>query len=489
MTVTETGIAPAQITSETLPANAVLVLAQEELPTSDNRIMAAGSVAWRDPMPLKPEHYCDEVAGVISPVGRVASLAGLTVENLAEKIGTAGAYIVGLVTFDLGYDSQGNLLDPDAEGRDVARQAEGGFLTGASVELGSNAEFEYECMELDPEDPEWCLAYAERLVSGTVIACAMTPTQALETAGIIDVGDPPASPPDVAAVAASALERSRWWATPDPTARPVVASAVASMPAQLPRDAFFMPEPDGYMDFTVDGWRCYGHIAPPDVCHVAIKDYCQLCPTSDTGYDAFHQLPVRTDDGILKVGLLCTDTLHIDLQHDDGTWVTGEEARQIAFENPGARAAYLRATDGAHGLWVCGVLHPQVSPEQISRIETTPVSGEWRSIELADGTVIPQELITVNCVNVPGYPNVGPRARVLTASINGNPEPAIVAMSAALGRGRGCDCEQHRHPVAASAAPQEGDRLARIEAALTAAGLLEALDAGELDALAARIGA
>lgn len=480
--MTDTAPMPMPTDTETLPGSAVIVLAHEGEPTSDNRIMLPDSLTWRDPQPLKPMHYCDEVAGLITPIGRVASLSGLTVDNVAAKVGTSGSYIVGLVTFDLGYDAEGNLLNPDACGREIARQVQGGFLTGASVELGGNAEIELECLEYDPEDPEWCIKYQETLVSGVAVATAMTPTQAIESAGITDVGGPPAP------VAASALARMRVWQCPDPTAPPVIASAVAGMPDPPPRDAFFVPEADGYMDLITDGWRVYGHIAPPDVCHVGIQQYCQLCPTSDTGYDAFHQVPLRTAEGVVKVGLLCTDVLHTDLQHEDGTWITADEARRIAYENPGARAAYLRAIDGEHGLWVSGVLHPNVSPEQLARIESTPVSGDWRSIELADGTIIPQELISVNCVNTRGFPDVGNRARVLTASINGQPEPVVVSMVAALGRGQGCGCDQHHAPTTA-AAGTDADRLARIEQVLRDAGLFDQADQRALEALAAAIGA
>lgn len=485
MTVTEPMDMPAQLDAETLPADAVLVIAQEGVPTSDNRSVALGALDWRDPHSLKPMHYCDDVAGVVSPVGRVDSLTGLTVENLADKIGSSGQYVVGLVRFDLGYDDSGNLLNPMACGREIARLVQGGFLTGASMELGSNAEVEYECIELDPEDPEWCLTYQETLMKGTIVATAMTPTQALDEAGIVDVGDAPAS---TEAVTAAAVRRLHTWCTPvaNPTTAPVTAAAVQGMPEVPPHDAFFMPEPDGYQDLIVDGWRVYGHIAPRDVCHVGIKGYCQTCPTSDTGYDAFHQVPLRTDDGVLRVGLLCTDRLHTDLTNDDGQWITADEARRIAFENPGARAAYLRATDGVHGLWVCGVLHPNVSPEQLARIESTPVSGEWFSVELADGTVIPQELVVVNCVNARGFLNVGERARVLTASINGDPEPVVVSMVASLGRGKGCGCDEHHQAPVTAAAPAEPDRLARIERALAAAGI--DVDGAELDAIAASIG-
>lgn len=468
--------------TETLPGSAVIVLAHEGEETSDNRMMLPGSLSFRDPQPLKPSHYSDDVAGTITPVGRVASLGGLTVENVAAKVGTTGDYVVGLVTFDLGYDAEGNLLNADAPGREVARQVQGGFLTGASVELGGNAEIELDCMEYDPEDPEWCIRYQETLAKGVIVATAMSPTQAIESAGIKDVGGPPQ------AVAASALAAMRMWPCPDPNAAPVVASAVAGMPDVVPHDALFMPEPDGYMDLTIDGWHVYGHIAPPDVCHVGIQQYCQLCPTSDTDYDAFHQVSLNTDQGVVKVGLLCTDVLHTDLQHDDGTWITADEARRIAYENPGARAAYLRAVDGEHGLWVSGVLHPNVSPEQLARIESTPVSGDWRSIELADGTIIPQELISVNCVNTRGFLDVGNRARVLTASINGNPEPVVVSMVAALGRGQGCGCEHHA-PVTAAPAADSDARLARIEQVLRDSGLLAQADNNALEALAAAIGA
>lgn len=485
MTVTEPVDTPDQLSDETLPQDAVIVICQEGVPTSDNRQVAQGACDWRDPQPLKPNHYTDEVAGVIEGIGRVDTVTGLTTENIADRIGTSGDYIVGLVRFDLGYDDSGNLLNPAACGREIARMAQGGFLTGASIEPGANAEYEFECIELDPDDPEWCLNYQTTMTKATIIATAMTPTQALDEAGIVDVGD---APQTAEAITASALERARWWNNPavQTLRQPIVASAVATMPDVPPHAAFFMPEADGYQDLIVDGWKVYGHVAPPDVCHVGIKQYCQTCPTSQTGYDAFHQLPLRTDDGLLKVGLLCTDRLHTDLQHSDGSWVTGDEARRIAYENPGARAAYLRAIDGKHGLWVSGVLHPNVSPEQLARLEATPVSGEWFSVELADGTVLPQELIAINCVNSRGFLNIGERARVLTASINGNPEPVVVSMVAALGRGAGCGCDDHKHTKPVTAAAVDDDRLGRIERALAGAGI--DLDGAELDALASTIG-
>lgn len=465
-----------------LPDRAVIVVACEGEETADGRVVDSGALTWREPpLTLTMNHCADMIAGRIDAFGRVDSLTGLTVDNFEERVGTSGAFVVGAVTFDLGYDADGTLVNDDALGREVARQVHGGFLLGVSMEVGDE-ELEWECVEPDPEDPDWCMTYLMHLVAGKIGAVTVCPFQAIESSRVIDVSDPAQPDPAeeagemaMAAAAAASLELGpTWWAAPSPfesEASTLVARATAPVRFELQGEAFAPPAAwfeDPALDeptpltITADG-QVYGHIATWGTCHLGRTDVCITPPHSVTDYAYFRTGEVVTADGSrVPVGVLTMNTGHADL--------TASAQETVAhYDHTGTQAMHLAAGEDAHGIWVAGALAvKELTHQALSVLRAAAPSGDWRRI---GGNL---ELVGVLAVNTPGFPV--PRPRTLVAS---GQQLALVAAAAPVSAGHGCGCGGGTSALAASA----DRRLSNLEAIITALGL----DAQAGDALAASL--
>ena len=155
---------------------------------------------------------------------------------------------------------------------------------------------------------------------------------------------------------------------------------------------------------TADG-RVYGHVAAWGTCHIAYSQNTGQCvtpPTSDTGYQYFHLSVIETDEGLLSVGRLTVDTTHAG--HKLNASATAQH-----YENTGAAAAFVRAGEDSHGIWVAGIVNPDATPAQVRALRSSPLSGDWRNV---NGNL---EMVGALSVNVPGFPIPRPQG-MLTAS-------------------------------------------------------------------------
>lgn len=161
-----------------------------------------------------------------------------------------------------------------------------------------------------------------------------------------------------------------------------------------PREAFEVPEPDHLQPVVVRDGRVTGHLASWRTCHTGVRGVCQLAPRSASGYRAFHTGSVVCADGsVLAVGRLTAATSHAPLD-------AGPDAARRHYEDSGTVWALVRASDGRHGIWVSGVVLPDVPEEVLVRAASCPLSGDWRMI---DGHL---ELVAALSVPVPGFPLV-----------------------------------------------------------------------------------
>lgn len=477
---------------ETLPEQAVIVVAVEGEPSADGRVVDAGALSWREPpLTLTVNHDDDMVAGRIDAFARVDSIDGLTVATFPTADSGAGAFVVGLVTFDLGYDATGQLVDDDACGRDAARMVEGGFLLGVSMEVGDE-EIEWECTEWD-EVEAYCLEYLMHLAAGQIGAVTLCPFQALESSRVIDVESAAmdeaadALNPDAAdaalaaAVVVAAAGGPSWWVAPNPFS-PHTLVARATSPAlnfaglmraesqeAPPREWFEDPgltEPTP-LTITADG-RVFGHIATWGTCHIGRQDVCITPPHSVTDYAYFQTGEQLCADGsVVPCGVMTMGTGHADLA------ATPQET-VAHYDDTGTQVMHLAAGEDAHGIWNAGALVVRdLTPQALSVVRAAAPSGDWRRI---GGNL---ELVGVLAVNVPGFPV--PRPRTLAA---GGHQLALVAAAAPTVSGHGCGCGGGcgGSSLAASGMMMER-RLLSVEAVVAALGL----DVQAIDALAASL--
>jgi hypothetical protein len=280
-----------------------------------------------------------------------------------------------------------------------------------------------------------------------------------------EVAEPEPAPEDAEAVVAAAVAvvarpPADVFAIPEPDLHSEGLVSVYGMPAQ----ELLVEQPDGGLavPFTVaergDGARVvFGHAARWGQCHVGYPGTCVSAPDSPSAYAHFHHGEVVCADG----SRAATGTLTIGCDHAAAE-LRAPEARDH-YANSGLAFADVRASSGALGVWVSGVLRPDVTDAQLRLIRASSLSGDWRRIGGA------LEFIGALAVNVPGFPIA---REAVTAAI-----PARVPIDA---RSRWVLPQAQ---LVASAYVDDG-----VQLSLTAAGVVQRCPECQRRAMAARHG-
>ena len=149
-----------------------------------------------------------------------------------------------------------------------------------------------------------------------------------------------------------------------------------------------------------------GHIGDWKVQHMGLPG--QKLPRSRSGYSYFHLAPIYTAEG---------DEVYTGKILYAGSHPSMEAGLIAAAQHYDTlpTAAFVCAGEDQFGVWVAGVLAPNLSDEAKLTITTRPPSGDWRYV----GRDL--EMIAVLAVGVPGFPVVrarseGGRVRALVAS-------------------------------------------------------------------------
>lgn len=401
----------------------------EGIPTGDGRIMLANSLDWREP-PLTLMAMVETTEGGhlgAQVSGRMDAFEKRSVTLDGKKLpdGVTSIYSTGV-------------FDDGDYGTDIERMVRDETLRGISVDLSVDewAFYDPETGEvIDPEeasDEDWERAFMGDLdfavVKGTILAATVCPTPAFADARI-------------ALLAAGTSPRKGLWRAGAEYAktlgiepgtlmttitasiylrdRALVAAGYGRAPIAPPREWFETPEPNEPTPLTVepDG-RVYGHIALWNSCHTGFLNgrfsECVQPPRSRIDYADFHlgALPVEGPDGteVIAIGKLTVGTGHADPH-------VGRLAAREHYDHTGAVAAYVRAVDGRHGVWVCGATKSDATDEQIRDLCANPPSGDWREY---NGNL---ELQAALAVVIPGFPV--PRAQ-LALSASGDPVTLIL---------------------------------------------------------------
>lgn len=170
-------------------------------------------------------------------------------------------------------------------------------------------------------------------------------------------------------------------------------SAVTDVPVNPPADWFDQPEPAGPQPLTFhpDG-RVTGHLALWDQCHVGFLPEC-IRPSKGDDFGMFHTGAMETADGAqLPIGKVVFGTKHAS------TYDTPMAAAAQHYDDNGHVAAYVRASEGRHGIWLSGVRKNDLSQSELRDVRANPPSGDWRG---AGGRL---RLVAALAVPIPGYP-------------------------------------------------------------------------------------
>jgi hypothetical protein len=92
------------------------------------------------------------------------------------------------------------------------------------------------------------------------------------------------------------------------------------------------------------------------------------------------------------------------------------EAATAHYDKTGNVGAFVRASNGRHGIFLAGAVRSDLSPEGLRDLRANPPSGDWRML---NGTL---ELIASLAVPIPGFPV----HRTLAASADGQIEALIM---------------------------------------------------------------
>jgi hypothetical protein len=200
-------------------------------------------------------------------------------------------------------------------------------------------------------------------------------------------------------------------------------ASAGAFPLAPPRDWFFTPEPEDTSDEWVlqpdgvswavpltilDSGQFYGHACYFGQCHVGYLDDCVSPPLSSDEWLASVR---ETDaagvvtDGFFTGHTLCasgddvpTSPVVLDADHPD-QWLFAPDAVD-AYAHTGLAWGDCRVTQSPVGVWVCGAVRPDISPEQLRVLRASSLSGDWRSVPGYNGA----QFIAALTVSRPGFP-------------------------------------------------------------------------------------
>jgi hypothetical protein len=371
------------------------LLALEGAPTSDGRFLIPDQIGFRDlPLTLMAQVKNEGGHTGSEPAGRIDRVWKEPAPDLGDDV--------------IAWWGEG-VFDSGEFGTEIARMVENQVLRGISVDFAElevafiNPDTREVIADVDPED-----MFAGNVwmgLSGTIGAATVCflPAFADATISILTAGN--------SAVVASTFPIE------------ILNTLVAAVqpPLRPPRAWFEQEEADELTPLTVtDEGMVFGHAATWD-CHTGFQDRCVMAPQSQTGYAYFHTGEIETAEGdLIPVGNLTVNGGHADL-------ALGRSAAKRHYDDAGTVVAFLRATDGKHGIWVSGVLRDDITEQQLRDMRANAPSGDWRA----------GEMIALHCVPVQGFPVPRTQARVLVAS-SGETEVATLITAPV----DGCDCDE-----------------------------------------------
>lgn len=348
------------------------VLAVEGIPTSDNRYLMPGRIEWRDlPLTLMAQTVTDEGH-------KGAFVAGKITEIHKETRPDLGAGAVAIV-------GTGEFAD-DEDGNRAADLVDEQILRGVSIDFSDD-----EMMLLDPEthqpvadeDIDLDMLFSGEYLrgfSGSIMGATLCPFPAFEEANMVML-----STGKGRSVIASAFTLGKV----------LTAAAAGLAPLKPPKDWFFQQETDGPCPLTVtDEGKVYGHLALWNQCHRQMGYGCEMAPKSRSGYAYFHTGGLPTDDGIVNVGRITVG----EGGHAPTSASVGTRGAIDHYDKTGTVAAFVRAMDGRHGIWLSGAVRSDCPAEKVRDMQANPPSGDWRE---ENGRL---ELCAALAVPVAGFP-------------------------------------------------------------------------------------
>lgn len=166
---------------------------------------------------------------------------------------------------------------------------------------------------------------------------------------------------------------------------------VASAGHAAPSEWFVNPNLDGPTHLTVtEEGRVFGHIAQWGVCHGAYKT-CVTAPHSESNYAHYATGQVLLDNGsMVNTGVITAGGGHAP--HS-----LSARAAAAHYDQTSMAVADVAVGEDEWGIWCAGWIRPGATPEQVTALRASDVSGDWR---LVGGNL---EMIAALAVNSAGF--------------------------------------------------------------------------------------
>jgi 2'-5' RNA ligase len=382
--------APGAGSDRFVPVSGGIVL--EGRNTGDRREFEAGALTWQD---------AGETASLEIPLGYQFERGhGPMGSDKVARVGRLDSIErqEGGVLF-----ARGVIDLATKHGRDAALQMgtreEPGTLAGVSIVMdedpdGPGLTVEYQMPEgcdADSEEfDEACMMFEREIVTegARIRAVDLVDIPAFAEARLyldapLTVDDLPAPEDDDEALTASAFHM-----------------AIPDLP---PADWFAEPvdEPDiGAITITDEG-RIFGYLAPKRVAHRGYRDKRVEVPTGNVDYGIWMNRVTIVDDGSGGFQRLATGPITMNCGHAPTDSRIKGAARREHYDNSCSVVATVRAGENAKGVWIAGAVLPDVSADQVRRMMTCQLSGDWGPHREKPGK---RELAAALLVPVPGFP-------------------------------------------------------------------------------------
>lgn len=378
------------------------VLAVEGIPTGDGRQFEHNSLTWGElPQPLgwmyERSHGGMPTDKVVN-VGLIDTIArgdgGLIVAtgriDLRAERGYAVANMMG--TREQPGSVAGISIDADDPEDPMGMNVEYEFPEGCAIDDESRDD---EMLVEDDMELKCMMPSLMKYSSGRIRAATLVDIPAFMEARIyldqpLDDGDE-GELRDVVSVEDSADDV-------------VIASAYTMTLTDLPPVEWFtepLNEPDiGAITVTDEG-RIFGYLAPANIAHRGRRDKRVTVPMGNVDYGIWMNRVTIADDGHGGFTRLATGPITMNCGHaPSSNRVTGA-ARTQHYDNSCSVVATACVGENRNGVWIAGAVLPDVTADQVRRMMTLQLSGDWGPHREKPGK---RELAGALLVPVPGFP-------------------------------------------------------------------------------------
>lgn len=368
------------------------ILTVEGIESGDGRLFSLGSLDWAQlPLPLM---YQPANTG-----GHSGSVMVGQITNVVRK----NNQLYGYGIIDLAARHNGDNI-----GQEVHRLMSEEFLNGVSVDVDkvkdADVEFVYGNMpgDLPAGKPKMTIFHRGRVRGATLVAfpafveAQLYLTGEMLTAAAVDITQS-VNPEDALVAAAGWAEDEEFLALMHADNVPLTAAGHTITIPDLP-PAWWFDEPTdvkmkGALTVTDEG-RVYGLLAPKDTTHRAVKT---KVPTRNVDYSRFMGRETIVEGG----GRVVTGVITMNCGHAPTQNYGTLEDRIEHYDNSCSVAANIRIGETADGeVWVAGATAPFATPEQVTRMLSCTLSGDWQPHPDRPGV---REFIAALLVPVPGF--------------------------------------------------------------------------------------